>query len=947
MEIKVSVIVAIRRYGINLKSSLDALKNQSLKNIEVILADAATTDETSDVMKQYLSDKRFSYIRLDDNSISLARNHCIDLARGKYIAFCDKNVIYSKNLLEKLYECAEKEQAQLCIAPMASSDIYGKHEFTSTDNMLRRKKVDKFDTELIWNPSVTNKLFLKKMLDEKSIRFQRYGKAREVAFTLPCAFESDSITVSPKGLVSYINPVNNEGVSDVPIEHYLNAYEYVIDVAGKAFENAAGQGVTEFDKKELKKQAVCYIDQVYHKEITVLLYSYYRHFWSLEDKQIKKYGEIIMQLTEKLSKSGKRALFEKNRDIFFDGRLLLSKKEMAANPKATVCIGLSEDNEEYTKAHFDLQVDSVFMQTMPSFELLVDSRLQKDFPEKWKKAENVVFVPATGLGEFKDSALEMSRTHYIMYQDGYASLNPKILMRHYCVLEGKDKYGFSTSPLTRFDGENVSEYIFSDLSYFSNIRQTRVRNDDFTYALDLFFCNKLFRTEHLKGIRFSFSENSVGDMYKLYSHSRFKKLSHRGAYLPFAEDRVISFLKAHQQPLPAAARRIFRSYKTVYFSKVTLNKLSQKRKRSSARLYNALIRFLSYFITAFYSRKKIKKRAFFYSSRADKEFLENLQAVYSAYKGDKVAYCKTKPHSLGDIFKIRKLVLTSKVIVTDDYIDCLRTCRLRPEQKVIQVWYTGGAFRRFGLDSAYLTSRIDEYKAHSQYSDVCVSSEYVRQFFSHAFGVDVDIITATGTPRSDAIVNDTAQNERKEEICKKHPLLRDKKVYVYFPTYREQDDEIIDFDPKIKWAKLNDDLDDDEVFVLCRHPFIKQEYIKGMFYPRVKDYTFDPTPELIAVADVIITDYSSIVFDTSLMGKPMVFYAPDYDKYKGDFYLDYEKSLPGEIIYCADELLSALRRADEASSKKRIDEFCQREMGGCDGKATQKVIDIIEKRISQ
>ena len=76
---------------------------------------------------------------------------------------------------------------------------------------------------------------------------------------------------------------------------------------------------------------------------------------------------------------------------------------------------------------------------------------------------------------------------------------------------------------------------------------------------------------------------------------------------------------------------------------------------------------------------------------------------------------------------------------------------------------------------------------------------------------------------------------------------------------------MVGFDPKIDWDKLNDELDDDEVFVLCRHPFMKQEYLKGRFLPRVKDYTDDPTPELLAVADVVITDYSTIVFDASLL----------------------------------------------------------------------------------
>ena len=106
MNVKVSVVVAIHRIGINLKNVLNSLKNQTLKDIEVILVDADTDDGTSDIMKAFLADKRFRYIRTDNDSISMARNVGIEEAKGKYIAFADKNVLFSANLLESMYQTA-------------------------------------------------------------------------------------------------------------------------------------------------------------------------------------------------------------------------------------------------------------------------------------------------------------------------------------------------------------------------------------------------------------------------------------------------------------------------------------------------------------------------------------------------------------------------------------------------------------------------------------------------------------------------------------------------------------------------------------------------------------------------------------------------------------------------------------------------------------------------
>ena len=944
MSVKVSVIMAIHKSGINLDSALNALKNQSLKDIEILLIDAGTNDDTASIMSKYLSDSRFRYIRLENDSISMARNKGIEEASGKYIAFADKNVIFSANLIESLYITAEKQNADLCVAPMASSDIYGKHEFTSSDKLLRRKIIDKFDTDLIWNPAVTNKLFLKKRITESKLLFKAYGKAREAAFTLAFVFESDKIVASSKGIVSYINPVINEGVSDVAIENYLVAYEYIIRHATSAFTKAIEESVSDFDRKELKKQMVCYIDQIYHKEITVLLYSYYRHFWCLDDADINKYSEIIIALCDCLSDSGRKALEEKNKDIFYDGKLLISRKEMAANPKVTVCV--CKNDVDISADILERNITSIFMQTMPSFELFVHSAIKDIFPEKWISMPNLTFIDAESTGEFKDTALEKSSTGYIMFQDGLTRLNPKMLMRHYSTLEGKEKYGFTTSPLTNFDGKKISEYLFSELSYYSDITQTRTKENNCTYSLDLFFCNKLFRTEHLKGIHFYFSDDTVLDMHKLYTHSRFKKLSHRGVYLPYTEEQVISMLKSHQQILPLQCRLMLKNYKRIVFRNVTLKKLIKNINVKMTAINSYISELIIIFFTLIFKSLKIKDRVFFYSSRSNGNFLENLGTVYNKYKGDKVKFCKKAPHSLKDKLKILNYLLTSKVIITDDYIDYLRDVRIRDEQKLIQIWYTGGAFRRFGLDNIQAGSRLDEYKSHSQYSAVCVSSEYVRQFYAHAFGVDIDIVKATGTPRSDVLVNDSKISDKKNEICFKHPLLKDKKVYVYFPTFRTDDGIVCDFDPEIDWAKLNDELDDDEVFILSRHHFMKQEYLKGCFYPRVKDYTDDPTPELLAVADVVITDYSTIVFDASLLDKSMVFYVPDYEKHKGEFYLKYEKDLPGEIVTDSAELLKALRKAATHNNSDALTDFKIKEMQQCDGGSTKRVIELIENYLN-
>ena len=947
MSVKVSIIISVHNDEKNLKTALDSIKSQTFKQYEVLMIDADSTDSSAEIMKSYCTDKRFQYHRVDKYSFSLARNYGISIAKGKYIAFGDASVIFTKDLIEDMYQKAEKEDADLCVAPMASSDIYGKHIFKSSGILSGRKKTDKFDTELIWNPSVTNKLFKTERIKQLGLEFSAFGKAREAAFTLPFAFESSVIVCSSKGAASYVIPVMNSGVAEFPIEHYLDAYEFILERAHEAFNKSFESCVSDFDRKELKKVSVCYIDELILKEITVLLYSYYRHFWSLEDVEIKRYVDILNQLISKLSGAGRKRLLSMNKDLFYDGRLIDNKAEMAENPRVTVCIGKSEKRGHLHEKRLEIQVSSVFEQTMPCFELLVDSRLRDIFPKKWIDFPNVRFIEAQSLADFKDTALSECRTKYIMYQDGFARLNPKILMRHYTAHQSGEKYGFTTSPLTKFDGQKTSEYSFSDLSFYSSMDAARVEPGDSMFALDLFFCNKLFRTDHLNGIHFSFSDNPVRDMYKLYEHSKFKKLYHRGAYLPYTEEEALKLLKDEQDCLPPDCKALYRKYKSVYFTAVTLKNRKRKITDSIGRLKRLVINLIGRILVFFFGKMHIKNRVFFYTIRSNGTLLENIDYVYKACDCKKVVFAKMLPHSLKDILKVKYYMLTSKVLVTDDYFKYLRNIRLRPEQKLVQLWHACGAFKRFGLDAPSKLTRIEEFNTHSQYDVVCVSSEYVRQFYAHAFGVDLDVIKPIGSPRTDGLIDNQNIRNQKDLIVTKHPLLKNKKVYVYLPTFRESYGSVVDFDPCIDWSKLNDDLDDDEVFIVGRHPVMKKEFFSTHIYSRVKDYTFESTTELLSVADVVITDYSSVIFDAALLNRPLVFYCPDYDTNERDFYLDYEKDLPGEIIYDNERLLEAVRNAHVDYDTEAMQQFKEKELGACDGHSTERVAGIVMKLLSE
>ena len=93
------------------------------------------------------------------------------------------------------------------------------------------------------------------------------------------------------------------------------------------------------------------------------------------------------------------------------------------------------------------------------------------------------------------------------------------------------------------------------------------------------------------------------------------------------------------------------------------------------------------------------------------------------------------------------------------------------------------------------------------------------------------------------------------------------------------------------------------------------------------------------VSDVLVTDYSSAIYEFSLLGRPMAFFAPDYEAYERErgFYFDYRTGVPGPIFETTDELaaLSPRREFD----LERVDRFRAASFDVADGRSTRRVTD--------
>ena len=138
-------------------------------------------------------------------------------------------------------------------------------------------------------------------------------------------------------------------------------------------------------------------------------------------------------------------------------------------------------------------------------------------------------------------------------------------------------------------------------------------------------------------------------------------------------------------------------------------------------------------------------------------------------------------------------------------------------------------------------------------------------------------------------------------------------------------------------------LPNDYAIIVKHHPFVKDiQSIPKEYEDRVIDLSQDTElNDLLFVTDVIITDYSSLVFEASLLDIPMVFYVFDLEKYirERDFYFDFKLYAPGKIVYSQEQLINAIIDGD--FSTERIKPFADMFFDYRDGKSTDRVVKLI------
>ncbi|WP_404433567.1 CDP-glycerol glycerophosphotransferase family protein [Microbacterium lacus] len=272
----------------------------------------------------------------------------------------------------------------------------------------------------------------------------------------------------------------------------------------------------------------------------------------------------------------------------------------------------------------------------------------------------------------------------------------------------------------------------------------------------------------------------------------------------------------------------------------------------------------------------------------------------------------------------------SRLLVVNDWLR--RRFARRKGQVVIQTWHGTPlkrlALHRPGFDPRRMAAVLKESR---RWNVLLAQNAYAARILGKAYAFLTRPTWVEGYPRNDVLVGGDGADARSAL-----GIGPDERVILYAPTWRDDRAEIVDFLDPVALAA------DVDAVVLVRGHSRTLEPGRDARGPRVIDVTgFPDTSRLLLAADALITDYSSVMFDFSVTSKPMYFFVPDMEHYRGElrgFYFDLAAHAPGPVVRSHDELVSAIRADDAAPFAATYAQWREKFNARDDGHAAERVV---------
>ena len=350
---------------------------------------------------------------------------------------------------------------------------------------------------------------------------------------------------------------------------------------------------------------------------------------------------------------------------------------------------------------------------------------------------------------------------------------------------------------------------------------------------------------------------------------------------------------------------------------------------------------------------KVKKNRVTFVSMHNENFNDGLGGVYQQLKNeggyDFVFITRrdleVKARNIFRVFsfffiKSRKLATSKYVFLNDNFMPMAKL-NFQKQTVVTQLWHAEGVFKKFGLAIEQPENvRKNEIELNKRLTYVVCTSKQIVPYYAEAFGVDESKVLPLGSARTDYFFKDGVAKAARVRLESEYPILKGKKAVLYAPTFRDIPEcntgILSHFDVNL----FNEKLGGEYMLLVRLHPQIHENIESAGNAIDVTD--FDDVRDLVLACDVLVTDYSSICMDFSLLNKKTVFFAYDLEEYIAmrDFYFDYETYVPGAVVRDTNGIIQEIQKPFDG---EKNDKFKKINFDHADGNSAERIVNAIIK----
>lgn len=970
IEPKVSIIIPAYNSAEHISSIIDSVKAQSLTAFECIIINDGSADNTEEVVRALIEgDDRFRLVTQENQGVGAARNKGIEMASGKYIAFYDADDNVPPHALADLHLRAEKTDADLVIGRMLYSNLGEFHETNSLRRLGRKDYTHPFDRDLASNSSVCNKLFRRSVIIDNGLAFSEAKRYEDLLFCLQFEGKCNRITGCNEVVYTYERrPYWQEASAMMHntlsmVEDMIAALDLCVHTIDENYKTrrASMKDSDEMAIKELDIQYERLRSSLYTRFVrTNFIDEVYRFAWTADRDAIDRIRELIPEYKKNIFPlDWIEGVREREADLPFEDDNILPLEELEKRPLVTFVVYGPEDEETLNNV-----VKGIYSQNLPLFEVAIRADLYDKLEPGMKDLRNMYKVDTTDNREFRELAYKACRGRYMWFIDRAVYLSRTCVKRMIDAMEMTSNCLFISAPIMHLVDGEYKRVDANAATFVPEFSKRKLRTE--YNQLDYLWINKLFSVAKFDSMKEPFSKGDWESMDRFYVKSNNKKTTDLFILADITDEDVLEQVRSKEvlNTWKAKLKEEDDFRESLELRNKKEKTVEEKRKGSRVTAWKKFFRWATVkviypLVYALYKRKPVVPGKVLFVEPTQLEPTNSVKGMVRAVKAAgydniiqlSLAHNKVrrKEQLKRELRFIRELA-TAEYVFTTEALSTVGGFRKRPETKLVNLWHGCGAFKKFGFSTAELKFGGDlqeklKYPDYSNADLITVSSPDVIWAYEEAMNYkDAGVVKATGISRTDIFYDPEYVEKARKRIHELVPEIGDRKVILYAPTFRGRVRKAKAPD-KLDIAALNRELGDEYFLLIKHHPHVR---VRPHIPVECRDFARDVTTEatiddLLCCTDICISDYSSLVFEYSLFGKPMIFFAYDLEEYNDwrGFYYDYDELTPGPVVMSNEEIIRYVRNIDTEFDKDAVDRFRDRFMSSCDGHATQRILETI------